>query len=507
MSKLQEAAAFEKAEIKRDYYQLIINGERVDSSNGATINAYNPATGEIIATVAKATKEDTERAVQAARTAFESGKWKRTPINKRSRVLNKIASIMRSRFNELVELEVLNSGKSISTAQGQVMQAIEDFEFYAGAIIGHRGSVNNMAGQFQNYTEKEPVGVCAQIIPWNYPLMMAAWKIAPAIAVGCSVIVKPASLTPLTAIVLGEICIEAGVPNGVVNIIPGSGSEVGNYLVEHPQVNKVAFTGSTPIGRDIMSKASETLKRVTLELGGKSPNIVFDDADIEAAVDGSLYGIFYNTGQSCEARSRLYVHEDVYDQFVARFVEKTKKLRLGNPMEKETHVGAVIDQAQMDVIDGYVQSAIADGAEILAGGKPAIVEGYEGGYWYEPTVIGNVNHSMAVVQEEIFGPVVVIMKFKDEKEVIALANDTEFGLGSAIWTKDGGRAKRVGNQIEAGIVMVNCPFSAFPGTPFGGYKQSGFGRELCIETLDLYTETKSFVTYYGSRPLNPFGIQ
>lgn len=496
----------EAASLKRDYYHLIINGEKVESSTGQTIKTYNPATGELIAEVAKASKEDAEKAVQAAREAFDHGKWRKYSVNRRSQVLNKIAAIMRSRFNEIVELEILDTGKSLAAAQGQVTQAIEDFEFYAAAIVGHRGVVNNMPGQFHNFTEKEPVGVCAQIIPWNYPLMMAAWKIAPAIAVGCSVVVKPASLTPLTAIILGEICLEAGVPAGVVNIVPGSGSEVGNYLVEHPKVNKVAFTGSTPIGKDIMAKASETLKRVTLELGGKSPNIVFEDADIDAAVDGSLFGIFYNSGQSCEARSRLYVHEDIYDEFITKFVEKTKKLVLGNPFDKGTHVGAIIDQTQLDVIDGYVKSAIEEGAEILVGGKPAKVEGYEGGFWYEPTVIANVDHSMTVVKEEIFGPVVVIMKFKDEKEAIKLANDTEFGLGSAVWSKDGARATRVAKQIEAGIVMVNCPFSAFPGTPFGGYKQSGFGRELCIETLDLYTETKSIISYFGSRPLNPLGV-
>jgi aldehyde dehydrogenase (NAD+) len=496
----------ESTSLKRDFYHLIINGEKIESSNGATIKTYNPATGELVAEVAKATKEDAEKAVQAAREAFDHGKWRKYPVNRRSQVLNKIAAIMRSRFNELVELEILDTGKSLDAAKGQVSQAIEDFEFYAGAIVSHRGAVNNMPGQFHNYTEKEPVGVCAQIIPWNYPIMMAAWKIAPAIAVGCSVVVKPASLTPLTAIILGEICLEAGVPAGVVNIVPGSGSVVGDYLVQHPKVNKVAFTGSTPIGKDIMGKASETLKRVTLELGGKSPNLVFEDADIDAAVDGSLYGIFYNSGQSCEARSRLYVHEDIYDEFIEKFVEKTNRLVLGNPFDKGTHVGAIIDQGQVDVIDGYVKSAIADGADILTGGKPAKVEGYENGFWYEPTVIANVNHSMKVVQEEIFGPVVVVMKFKDEKEAIKLANDTEFGLGSAVWTKDGARATRVANQIEAGIVMVNCPFSAMPGTPFGGYKQSGFGRELCVETLDLYTETKSIVSYYGSRPLNPFGL-
>lgn len=497
---------FEAMAVKREAYQLIINGVRQDSTNGETYKVFNPATGEEIATVAKASKEDAELAVQAARNAFDFGKWRHFPVNKRSRTLNKIASIMRARFNELVELEIMDTGKSLAAAQGQVMQAIEDFEFYAGAIVSHRGAVNSMPGAFQNITEKEPVGVCAQIIPWNYPLMMAAWKIAPAIAVGCSVIVKPASLTPLTAIVLGEICIEAGVPEGVVNIIPGSGSEIGNYLVEHEKVDKVAFTGSTPIGKDIMARASQTLKRVTLELGGKSPSIIFEDADIDAAVDGSLFGIFYNTGQSCEARSRLYVHENIYDEFMEKFVAKTKQLKLGNPFEKETHVGAVISQDQLNVIDGYVKSAVEEGAEVLTGGKAANLEGYENGYWYEPTIIAETNHSMKAVREEIFGPVVVVMKFKDEKEAVKLANDSEYGLGSAIWTKDYGRATRVSKLIQAGIVMINCPFSAFPGTPFGGYKQSGFGRELSIETLDLYTETKSIVSYYGSRPLNPFNL-
>ncbi|MCL1694723.1 aldehyde dehydrogenase family protein [Lysinibacillus sp. BPa_S21] len=496
----------EKVLVKRDFYHLIINGEKVESSNGETFQTINPATGEVVATVAKASQEDAERAVQAARQAFDFGKWKQYPVNRRAQVLHKIAAIMRSRFNEIVELEMLDTGKSIGTAQGQVNQAIEDFEFYAGAIVGHRGAVNNMPGQFHNYTEKEPVGVCAQIVPWNYPLMMAAWKIAPAIAVGCSVIVKPASLTPLTAIVLGEICLEAGVPAGVVNIIPGSGKDVGNYLVEHQQVDKVAFTGSTPVGKGIMEKASQTLKRVTLELGGKSPNLVFEDADIDAAVDGSLYGIFYNSGQSCEARSRLYVHKDIYDEFLEKFVAKTKAIKLGDPFDKGTHMGAIIDQDQLNTIDGYVKSAVEEGATILTGGKVAAVEGFENGFWYEPTIITDVTQSMKVVREEIFGPVVVVMPFSDEKEAIRLANDSEFGLGSAVWSKDGARATRVANQIQAGIVMVNCPFSAMPGTPFGGYKQSGFGRELCIETLDLYTETKSIISYYGSRPLNPLGV-
>ncbi|MDT9026062.1 aldehyde dehydrogenase family protein [Rossellomorea yichunensis] len=505
MSTVKEQS-FEVLEMKREHYSLVINGQRMESGSGETFTTYNPATGEAIATVSLASVEDAEKAVEAARNAFDYGKWKKFPINKRSRVLNKIAGIMRSRFNELVSLEIMDSGKSLSAAQGQVMQAIEDFEFYAGAIVGHRGTVNNVPGQFMNVAEKEPVGVCAQIIPWNYPLMMAAWKIAPAIAVGCSVVVKPATLTPLTAIVLGEICIEAGVPEGVVNVIPGAGSSVGNYLVEHEKVDKVAFTGSTPIGKNIMERASQTLKRVTLELGGKSPNIVFEDADVDAAVDGSLFGIFYNTGQSCEARSRLYVHEDIYDEFMEKFVEKTKKLKLADPHDKGTHIGAIINQDQLDTIDGYVQSAKEEGATVLVGGSPAKVEGFEKGYWYEPTIITDVNHDMKVVKEEIFGPVVVVMKFKDEKEAIKMANDSEYGLGSAVWTQNHGRATRVSKAIQAGIVMVNCPFSAFPGTPFGGYKQSGFGRELCIETLDLYTETKSIISYFGNRPLNPFGL-
>ncbi|KIL47464.1 aldehyde dehydrogenase family protein [Jeotgalibacillus campisalis] len=493
-------------DMKRSHYHLIINGERREALNGETFTTINPASGEEVAQVAKGSIEDAELAVEAARNAFDHGKWRHFPVNKRSRILNKIAAIMRSRYNELVELEILDTGKSLAAAQGQVMQAIEDFEFYAGAIVSHRGSVNSMPGAFQNHTEHEPIGVCAQIIPWNYPLMMAAWKVAPAIAVGCSIVVKPASLTPLTAIVLGEICLEAGVPAGVVNIVPGSGQEIGNFLVEHKKVDKVAFTGSTPVGRKIMEKASSTLKRVTLELGGKSPSLIFEDADIEAAVDGSLFGIFYNSGQSCEARSRLYIQDTIYDEFMKLFIEKTKKLTLGDPFQKETHIGAIINQDQLNVIDGFVQSATREGAVVETGGKAANVQGFEKGYWYEPTILTNVTQNMEAVKEEIFGPVVTVMKFQDEKEAVRLANDSEYGLGSAIWTKDHARATRVSKQIQAGIVMVNCPFSAFPGTPFGGYKQSGFGRELCVETLDLYCETKSIVSYYGNKPLNPLGV-
>ncbi|WP_429842922.1 aldehyde dehydrogenase family protein [Brevibacillus sp. FIR094] len=490
----------------KNKYQLLINGEYVDSSNGEFFETHNPATGEVLATVAKATKEDVDKAVAAARAAFEGGKWPKLTGARRARLLNKIASIMTERFDELVHTEVLNSGKTVDAAKGQITQAIEDFEFYAAASLTLGGETKPVPNGFFNYTAKEPVGVCGQIIPWNYPLMMAAWKIAPALAAGCTVVLKPASPTPITAFMLADICHEAGVPAGVINVITGSGAEIGPYMTEHPGIDKIAFTGETETGKDIMARASGTLKRITLELGGKSPNIVFDDCDLDGAVDGSLYGIFYNTGQSCEARSRLFVHEKIYDAFMEKFLEKASRIRTGDPFEKGVHMGAVISPGHEKVIDSYVKLAVAEGAVVLYGGKRPDGPEFEKGNWYLPTIIGNVTNDMRVAQEEIFGPVVVVMKFSDENEVIRRANDTIFGLGSAIWTKDHGRAHRVAAAIRAGIVMVNSPISAFPGTPFGGYKQSGFGRELALETLSLYTETKSVVSYVGSRPLNLFGL-
>ncbi|WP_026961499.1 aldehyde dehydrogenase family protein [Alicyclobacillus herbarius] len=494
-------------QVEDKVYGLFIGGEFVPADQERYFEVYNPATGQPIAKVAKATKADVDKAVQAARQAFEDGNWSRFTVAKRARVLNEVARLMRERLNDLVELEVLNTGKTVNTAKGQILQAIEDFEFYASASVTLAGQTVPMPNGFFTYTLREPVGVCAQIIPWNYPLMMAAWKLAPALAAGCTVILKPASYTPLTALELARICKEAGVPDGVVNVITGSGAEVGAYMCEHPGIDKVAFTGDTETGRGIMSMAAGTVKRVSLELGGKSANLIFSDADLDAAVDGSLHGIFYNSGQSCEARSRLFVHEDVYEEFMSRFLDKVKRIQVGDPFDPAVHMGAIISESQLEVIDGYVRLAEQEGAKVTYGGRRPEGTAYENGYWYLPTVIEGVRNEMRVAQEEIFGPVVVVMKFSSEEEAIQLANDSMYGLAGAVWTTNHARAHRVASRIRSGIVMVNSPISAFPGVAFGGFKQSGFGRELAVETLNLYTETKSVVSYIGTQPLNPLGVR
>ena len=347
----------------------------------------------------------------------------------------------------------------------------------------------------------EPVGVCAQIVPWNYPLLMAAWKVAPALAAGCAVVLKPDPLTPLSALRLAEFAAEVGVPEGVINIVPGDGPTTGAHLVRHPDVDKVAFTGSTRTGGEIMRLCAETVKRVSLELGGKSPNIVFADANLADAIPSSVWSIYYSAGQSCEARSRLLVDKPVYADFVSQFTEHARTLKVGDPLDPATQIGSLISTTHRDKVHGFVESGRAEGAEVVTGGEPA--DG--AGAFYPPTVLANVDNRMVVAQEEIFGPVVTVIPFEDEQEAIRIANDTKYGLFATIWTGDPARGHRLASRIKAGQIGINMPYTAFPGIPFGGYKQSGFGRELGLETLDLYLETKSVLVSTGAKPYNPFG--
>ncbi len=482
-------------------YGLFIDGESCEPAAGETHELREPATDEPLATVAVAGETDIDRAVAAARAAL-NGPWGRTPATERSRLLHAFADAMVANRKELAELEVRNVGKAISSVKAELAQGVENFRFYASAIGSVGGRSNPIGGSLLTYTLREPVGVCGQIVPWNYPVMMTTWKLAPALAAGCTVVLKPDSKTPLTALRLAELAAEAGFPPGVINVVPGPGEVVGSHLVRHPGVDKIAFTGSNRTGAEIMRMAADPLKRLILELGGKSPNLVFADADLDDAIPSSVWSIYYSAGQSCEARSRILVERSLYDDFVARFTELTRKVVVGDPLDPATHVGSLISPEHRDRVHGYVEQGRAEGAEVAAGGKA--IQGK--GAFYEPTVLAGVTNDMAVAQEEIFGPVVTIIRFEDEQDAIRIANDTRYGLMATVWTRDAARGLRLAGRIKAGEVTVNTPYTAFPGIPFGGYKQSGFGRELGLETLDAYLETKSVLVSTSARAFNPFGL-
>jgi acyl-CoA reductase-like NAD-dependent aldehyde dehydrogenase len=482
-------------------YGLFIGGELVEPASGDVRTLTEPATGEPLAKVAIAGEADIDRAVEAARAALE-GPWAKTPPTERSRLLHALADAIHANRKELAELEVRNVGKALSSVKAEVAGGAENFRFYASAIASIAGRANPVGGSLLFYSLKEPVGVAAQIVPWNYPLMMATWKLAPALAAGCTVVLKPDPATPLTALRLGQLATEVGFPEGVVNVLPGDGPTTGAYLVRHPGVDKVAFTGSTKTGAEIMRLAGDPLKRVTLELGGKSPNLVFADADLADAIPSAVWSIYYSAGQSCEARSRVLVEKPLYDDFVSQFADKAGSLKVGDPLEPETQMGSLISTAHRERVHGFVEQGREEGAEVVAGGEP----GDGPGAFYPPTVLAGVESGMTVAQEEIFGPVVTVIPFEDEKDAVRVANDSKYGLYATVWTGDPARGHRLARQIKAGTVGINMPYTAFPGIPFGGYKQSGFGRELGIETLELYLETKSVIVSTGTRPYNPFGL-
>ena len=480
-------------------YGLWIGGEYVEADE--TRELTEPATGEPLARIALATTEDVDRAVEAARAAL-SGDWLKTSPTERSRLLHALADAIVGDRKNLAELESRNVGKAISSVKAELNQAVENFRFYASGIASIAGRSNPMGGSLLFYSLKEPVGVAGQIVPWNYPLTMTTWKLAPALAAGCTVVLKPDEATPLSALRLAELARDVGFPAGVINVVPGPGPTVGAHLVKHPGIDKVAFTGSTATGVQIMKMAADGIKRVTLELGGKSPNIVFADADLASAVPSAVWSIYYSAGQSCEARSRVLVERSIYDDFVAQFSEKAQLLKVGDPLDPETQVGSLISEDHRSKVHGYVERGVDEGAEVVTGGEP--VDG--AGAFYPPTVLAQVDNGMSVAQEEIFGPVVTVIPFEDEKDAIRIANDVRYGLMATVWTGDPARGHRVAARIKSGTVGINMPYSAFPGIPFGGYKQSGFGRELGLDTLELYLETKSVIVNTSPKPINPFRL-
>jgi len=483
------ASAVENTKAAISATKLLINNEWVKSQSGKTFPTLNPATGEEICQVAEADAPDVDRAVRAARAAFERGPWRKMAAAERGRLLNKLADLIEKHIDELSELEALDNGKPVHVARAADLPlTIACYRYYAGWADKVQGKTIPVAGDYFCYTRLEPVGVVGQIIPWNFPLLMQAWKLAPALATGNTVVMKPAEQTPLTALRIGELIVEAGFPAGVVNILPGYGPTAGGAIAHHMDVDKVAFTGSTEVGHLIMEAAAKTnLKRVTLELGGKSPNIVFADADMDQAIEGCHFALFFNQGQCCCAGSRLYVEEKAYDEFVEKSVARAKKRTVGDPFDKKTEQGPQVDQDQFDKVMGYIDAGKREGAKLLCGGDRV----GDRGYFIAPTVFGDVHEDMKIAKEEIFGPVLSVIKFRDLDEVVERANKTMYGLAAAVWTRDIGKAHAIANSVRAGTVWVNCYDVFDAAAPFGGFKQSGIGRELGEYGLQQYTEVKT----------------
>ena len=487
-------------------YQLFIDGKWIDAESGKTFSTPNPATGEAFADVAEADSPDIDKAVIAARRALE-GKWSKVSARDRGRMLYKLAQLIEEHAKELAELETADNGKPIKESlYVDLPQVAENFEYFAGWTTKIEGETIPVPGKMFNYTLREPVGVCGQIIPWNFPLLMAAWKLAPALAAGNTVVLKPAEQTPVTAMELGKLIQDAGIPDGVVNIVPGFGETAGAALAAHPGIDKIAFTGSTEVGKLIARAAADNLTKVSLELGGKAPNIVFADADLDQAVNGAMMSIFFNQGQVCCAGSRLFVEESVKEEFQDKLKERAQRVTVGDPMDKTTQMGPQVSREQLDRIKGYMEIGRAEGAKVFSGGEPPKLEGaFQNGYFFQPTIFSEVNNRMRVAQEEIFGPVVSVIPFKDEDELIKQANDTIFGLSAGIWTRDIVRAHRFAREIKAGVVWINT-FNMFnAASPFGGYKQSGYGREMGKHALELYTQVKSVWVDLSGKPIGWFG--
>jgi len=474
-------------------FQLLIDGAEMPAKSGETFERLNPANMELVGTYAKAGTADVDLAVDAARRAFDGGAWSNAPARQRHDVLRKVAEGLRAQMAPMATLLSQEVGKPLSMAMAEVAMSADVYDYFAGVTLDLKGeAITQVAPDAVGLTVHEPVGVVGVITPWNFPLLLLTWKIAPALAAGCTIVAKPAQLTPGTTVELGRIVREAGAPNGVMNVITGPGSTIGQHMAEHPKIDKIAFTGSTEVGKSVMRAAASNVKKISLELGGKSPNIVFADANIDAAVAGAFFGIYLNTGQVCQAGSRLPIHESVKDEFMEKLVNFTKTVKMGDPLDPSTTMGPVVDQNQLSTVEHYVEAGKKEGANLLVGGERPTGDGLDKGLFYSPTIFDSVANDMTISQEEIFGPVLSVLTFKDADEAVRLANETMYGLAAAVWTNDLNTALKTAKAIRAGTVWVNSYHQAgMPNMPYGGYKQSGIGRELGREGLHEYMETKA----------------